>query len=402
MDLQQKVIALLEASVAAQDFAGVSVLVRKDGKELMYAAAGFADAEKQIPIVRDNIFRLYSQSKPITSAAAMLLCERGQLDLMDGVEQYLPGFRGQRVLTAEGLKPVNRSVRVMDLLGMTAGLCYPGADPAGQSAAEVFEENQRRIMEGRGLSTVDFVNRLGQCPLAFQPGEHFRYSTCADVLGAVVEAVDGRSYGRFLKEELFDPLGMKDTDFWVPEEKRGRFAVCYTHVDGRLQPWTSLHLCCGKYDEPPAFESGGAGLVSTLDDYAAFAQMLLQMGEYRGRRILSPETVRFMTKAQLAPGPFADMWDNLEGYSYGKLMRVCVDEGRVNGLARPNEYGWDGWLGTYFANFPTDGLTILLMMNHTDTGTSSLTRRVRNVVLAELAAQGVIGGGAAYAQNTDV
>ena len=324
MDLQERVLRVLDGAIANQEFAGISVLVRLKGQELLYTASGYADREKETPIRRDSIFRLYSQSKPITAAAVMLLMERGQLDLMAGVEQYLSGFRAQQVLTGEGLVPVKRPVRVMDLLGMVAGLCYPDGDPVGQMTARIFEENQRLIDAGGGMSTLDFVNRLGQVPLAFQPGEHFRYSTCADVLGAVVEAVDGRPYGQFLEEELFRPLGMKDTAFWVPEEKRDRFVTCYERKDGRLTPWLGTHLCCGRYDRPPAFESGGAGLVSTLDDYAAFAQMLLNGGEYQGRRILSPDTVRFMTRPQLgAHGRVRLGW--LAGQLCGELPEGAAD-----------------------------------------------------------------------------
>lgn len=383
MNLQERVLRVLDMAIANEEFAGISVLVRKDDREVLYTASGYADREKETPIRRDSIFRLYSQTKPITSAAAMLLMERGQLDLMASVEQYLSGFRGQQVLADGRLVPVKRPVRIMDLLGMIAGLSYPAEDEVGQMAGRVFEENQRLMDAGHGLDTLDFVNRLGQVPLAFHPGEHFRYSTCADVLGAVVEAVDGRRFSRFLEEEFFQPLGMKDTAFWVPEEKRERLVTCYEQRDGHLTPWTGTHLCCGRYDAPPAFESGGAGLVSTLDDYMAFAQMLLHGGEFQGRRILSEETVRFMTQPQLGAQPMRDMWDSLEGFGYGKLMRVCVEPGRVNGLARLGEYGWDGWLGTYVANFPHENMTLLLMTNRTNCGTAPMTRCVRNAVLSE-------------------
>lgn len=387
MDLQERVIHILEHAVANQELAGVSVLVRKDDQEVLYAASGFADVATERPIRRNDIFRLYSQTKPVTAAAIMLLVERGQLDLMAGVEQYLSGFRTQYVMTEKGLVPVKRPVRVMDLLGMTAGLRYPDGDKLGQLVGDIFQENQRLIDAQGGLETMDFANRLGQVPLAFQPGEHFCYSTCADVLGAVVEAVDGRRFSQFLEEEFFQPLGMKDTAFWVPEGKRERLVTCYQQKKGRLEPWLGTHLCCGRYDRPPAFASGGAGLVSTLDDYAAFAEMLLCGGIYHGRRILAPDTVRFMTQPQLSEQPRQDLWDSLEGYSYGKLMRVCVEPGRVNGLASMGEYGWDGWLGTYFANFPQEHMTLLLMTNRTDTGTAPVTRCVRNAVLASLSVQ---------------
>ncbi len=382
MNTFDRVQACLEQAVANHECAGISVLVRKNGQDVLFAAAGHADIATGKTVQRDHIFRLYSQSKPITAAAALLLVERGQLDLMDPVEKFLPGFHGQQVITADGLVPAARPVWVMDLLGMTAGTAYPDADPAGQAAARLFMEDHELILAGGGMSTVEFCNRMGELPLTFHPGTHWRYSTCADILGAVVEVASGKPFEDFLQEEFFTPLGMKDTAFWVPEEKRDRFVTCYKRVPGGVEPFANLHLAVGDYSRKPAFCSGGAGLVSTLDDYAAFADMLMNEGEYQGKRILSPETVRFMTQAQLSPAARADMWDSLEGYSYGKLMRVCVEPGRWAGMTRLGEYGWDGWLGSYFANFPAEKLTILSMQNTTDTGTSSAVRKARNAILA--------------------
>ncbi|MBE5804333.1 MAG: beta-lactamase family protein [Clostridiales bacterium] len=382
MDIQARVQACLERAVANHECAGMTVLVRKNGQDALYAGAGYADVASGKKVQRDHIFRLYSQSKPVTAAAAMILVERGLLDLMDPVENFLPGFQGQQVYTPEGLKPATRPVWVMDLLGMTAGVAYPDADEVGRQTAKLFMENHEKILAGGGMSTVEFCDRMGQIPLAFQPGAHWRYSTCADILGAVIEVVSGKPFDEFLREELFIPLGMKDTGFWVPEDKRDRFVTCYKRVPGGVEPFGSLHLAVGDYTRRPAFCSGGAGLVSTLDDYAAFADMLMNEGEYQGKRILRPETVRYMTKSQLSDSVRAEMWDSLTGYGYGKLMRVCVEEGRWAGLTRLGEYGWDGWLGSYFANLPSEKLTILSMQNTTDTGTSSAMRKVRNVLLA--------------------
>jgi len=315
----------------------------------------------------------------------MLLVERGLIDLMDGVDKYLPGFRNPQVVDAQGnLTPASRTPRLMELLGMTAGLCYPDGDPAGQYAARVFEEAHEQIKAGGGIPTVEFMNRLGEQPLAFQPGTHWRYSTCADVLGAVVEVVSGRRFGDFLKEELFTPLEMVDTAFFVPADKRERFVTCYEHTADGLAPWPGMHLACGVYDRDPAFESGGAGLVSTLEDYSHFADMMMNGGVWNGRRILSPASVKFLTTPQLSDDLRRDVWDNLNGYSYGKLCRVCVEPEQVAGLALQGEYGWDGWLGSYYANFPTAGLTLLSMQNTVNAGTSAVVRRVRNAVLAAL------------------
>ena len=387
MSLHDTITDILAAAVENQECAGVSVLVRRHGEEILYTQAGMADIEEGRLIQRDSIFRLYSQSKPVTAAAVMLLVERGLIDLMDGVDKFLPGFRNPQVVDKDGnLIKANRAPWIMELLGMTAGLSYPGEDPAGKYAAAVFEEAHEEIRAGSGIPTVDFMNRLGELPLAFQPGTHWRYSTCADVLGAVVEVVSGKRFGDFLKDELFIPLNMVDTAFYVPKEKMDRFVTCYERGEEGLTPWLGMNLACGVYDRDPAFESGGAGLVSTLEDYSHFADMMMNKGVWNGQRILSPASVEFLTTPQLDDVCRNDMWDSLNGYSYGKLCRVCVEPERVAGLARLGEYGWDGWLGSYYANFPNEGMTILSMQNTTNAGTSTVVRKVRNAVLAALSA----------------
>lgn len=383
MTLTEQITACLSEAVANRETAGVSVMVRRCGTETLYAQAGMADVEAGKPIRRDSIFRLYSQSKPVTAAAIVLLMERGRIDLYAPVEKYLPGFRNQQVWTEDGLIPAVRPVTLMDLLAMTAGLSYPDADAPGQAVARLFEANTEEMRKGGGLSTVALCDKLGEAPLAFQPGARFRYSTCADVLGAVVEVASGKRFGEFLREELFEPLGMEDTGFYVPESKRGRLVTCYKRVPGDLEPYHNLHLCVGDYTRRPAFESGGAGLVSTLADYAAFADMLMNDGVYQGQRILSPASVAFLRTPQVTESRYG-LWDSLNGYGYGKLMRVCVEPGRVAGLASLGEYGWDGWLGTYFCSLPKERATLLLMQNVIDTGTAAVTRKFRNLTLAAM------------------
>ncbi|MBQ8200664.1 MAG: beta-lactamase family protein [Clostridia bacterium] len=385
MTLHDQITDILAAAVENRECAGVNVLVRRHGEEVLYTQAGMADIESRRHVQRDSIFRLYSQTKPVTAAAVMLLVERGLIDLMDGVDKFLPGFRNPQVVDAQGnLAKAYRAPWIIELLGMTAGLSYPGEDPAGQYAARVFEDAHAQIRAGGGIPTVEFMNRLGEQPLAFQPGTHWRYSTCADVLGAVIEVVTGKRFGDFLKEELFEPLNMVDTAFWVPEAKQERFVTCYKRTAEGLTPWRDMNLACGVYDRDPAFESGGAGLTSTLEDYSHFADMMLHGGVYEGKRVLSPKAVEFLTTPQLTDAVRADMWDSLAGYSYGKLSRVCVEPERAAGFAMKGEYGWDGWLGTYFCNLPEQGMTILSMQNTTDAGTTTVVRKVRNAVLAAL------------------
>ena len=379
MSLSEILTRILNEAVERKEVPCANVLVVRDGREVAYAEAG-NDIQTGKPVRRDTIFRLYSQTKPITAAATALLMERGVIDLADPVQKYLPGFANQQVTAPDKtFAPVRRPATIMDMLGMTAGLSYPGDDPAGRFAADLFDHNTRAMINGEGMSTAIFANAIGHLPLAFHPGEGYRYSTCADILGAVVEVADGRPFGRILREEFFEPLGMKDTAFWVPPDKRERFVTCARRTPLGLEAWQGYNLCVGDYSREPLFQSGGAGLVSTLDDYERFAAMLLNGGELDGRRYLSPATVEWLASPQVREGMFWD-WDN--GYNYGKLMRHCVDPGKVPGLARKGEYGWDGWLGTYFVNIPDLKATILLNQNVTDTGTSALTRKVRNAVYA--------------------
>lgn len=362
--------------------AGATVLVRHHGQEVLYAQWGMADREKGIPIARDQIFRLYSQTKPVTAAAAMLLVERGLLDLMDPVEKFLPGFRNQKVAEGGGFVPVKRPVVVMDLLGMSAGIVYGGEDVAGKAADALMREVDERMETDHPMTTVELANRIGELPLAFQPGERMRYSLCADVLAAVIEVLDGRPYSTFLREELFEPLGMKDTGFYVPVEKLDRLCGCYERRDGKLYPCEPRNAGIRDFTSEPAYASGGGGLCGTIDDYMAFATMLMQEGMWQGKRILSPQSVRFLASAQLPYEERFKPWHGYEGYAYGKLMRQGVVPGHAPMFIRQGEYGWDGWLGVYFANFPQEEMTILMMMQIKDTGTSCMQRRVRNVLLA--------------------
>ena len=372
--------SVMDQAVEREEVAGCSLLLIKDDQELCYLESGMADREEKKPVRRDSIFRLYSQTKPVTSAAVMYLLEHGKLDVMDEARTFLPGFRDQCVADHGKRNSVIRPVRIGDLLSMTSGLVYPEQDESGQAMAALFEENQKRMDRGEGMSTQEFINRMGECPLAFQPGSTFRYGVSADVLGAIVEVVSGKRLGDFLREVIFEPLGMKDTAFYVPAEKKDRLVRCYERTQNGLIPYRVRHLCVQDGDMPPNFESGGAGLYSTLDDYRRFAGMLLNGGTYHGVKILSPGTVEYMTQPQIGETG----WDSLTGHGYGKLMRICTEPGKAPSLAKSGEYGWDGWLGTYFANFPGEHMTMLECQNTRDTGTGPMLRKLRNCILAQM------------------
>lgn len=369
--------------------AGASVLVLKDGKEELYCDLGYANRELELPIKRDTIFRLFSMTKPITAAAVMVLMDRGFLDLACPVAEILPGFKDIRYF-ADGKSVLSGTpVTILHLLNMTSGLSYgdENSEP-GRRTLEFLKSCEEKLYTDQAVTTVEFANSLGRLPLNFEPASSWCYGLSADVLGAVIEVVSGMRFGDFLKRYLFEPLEMRDTDFWVPAEKQPRLVTAYESIEGgKMIPYYGDNLeIPNKMAFRPAFESGGAGLVSTIDDYARFAQMLLNKGIYNGRRILSESTVEFLTSGHLVGSQqnALNNWIGLEGFTYSHLMRIMVSPGNASGLARAGEYGWDGWLGCYFANFPDEKMTFLLMQQKKDSGTTSMTRRIRNVILKEI------------------
>lgn len=390
----ERVARAIEQAIAAGEIPGCNLLVLRDGEELYYHEAGWADAAGRKPVRRDSIFRLYSMSKPVTAVAAMILLERGIISLCEPVSHYLPAFRDQ-VCVVEGqrVRPA-REITLKDLLNMSSGLVYgsslPDAHPAERAMQALFDTLQADLDAGVEHSTAEVAQRIAACPLKFAPDSSWQYGVSADVLGAVIEAASGVRFGDFLQRELFEPLGMVDTGFCVRSGQEHRLVTAYRRGQAPLEPYRANHLVIrNAMDHRPAFESGGAGLVSTVDDYARLATMLLQGGAYQGRRILQPATVAYMTGGRLRPHQQAAMnnWQGLEGYTYANFMRILDRPGQAVCLAQAGEYGWDGWLGCYFANLPGSRLTFLLMTQVTDAGTLPITRKVRNCILAELLSQ---------------
>lgn len=374
---------LLAQAVADGQIAGANLLVLKDGQEIVYTQAGHADREAEKPFDRDTICRIYSMTKPVTAVAAMILLERGQLDLGRSVGDYIPAFRDPQVWEKGKKVPARRNILVKDLLSMTSGICYPGTDDAGKEADKVYEEVDARLYGDDPMPTMEFAQKMGSCGLAFHPGDAWMYGYSADILGAVIEAASGMRFGQFLQTEIFDPLGMVDTGFYVPEEKQHRLAKVYDCY-GPVTPFETNNLgICYTMHRPPVLEFGGAGLVSTVDDYAKLAQSLLG----HGKQILQPATVKFMNSGKLLPWQQESLWrawDSMPGYTYGNLCRILVEPGMAVLNGWEGEYGWDGWLGTYFCNSPENDVTVLLFTQRRDAGTLEVTRKIRNVLTAQL------------------
>lgn len=388
---------LMEEMVKNRRAAGADILIIKDGEERFFGSYGMADIAGNVPMQRDSVFRLFSMTKPVTAAAVMILAERGRLDLTDPVEWYLPGFKNQQVAVmdeqahdgdARGckyhLEKVKRSVTIADLMNMTSGVCYPGIESAAHiETAKCLDEWEKKLEKYHYPGTVDFANALGRCPLAFQPGERWMYGFSADILGAVVEVVSGRRFGDFLRDEIFTPLGMLNTDFRVTPGMRKRLTAAYENdpVNGGIREFKGRNLGLGDFPDEPIFESGGAGLLSTIDDYSKFAMMLAGEGEYGGVRILGKHTVRFMRSNQLEEDiKKRDMnWFSTFGHGYGNLMRILEEPMKQKTIAPAGEYGWDGWMGTYFVIEPESHSVILFFRQKTNAGFDDITRKVRAI-----------------------
>lgn len=367
---------------------GVSALVLHKGREIYYGAFGMADVEEKREMKRDTIIRLFSMTKPITAVSVMILAQRGLLQLRDPIAYYLPEFWEQKVFKKEGeAVPVARQATILDMLSMTSGIPYPCDDhESGRLIGKLFGELIDRRVKGEKVTTQDYVREIAKVPLCFQPGEKWMYGLSADVLAAVVEKITGKRFGEFLKEEIFEPLEMKDTGFFVPEDKKERFAQIYLYdaKQGKVAPSLDCHLGV-YYGEDVEYESGGAGLVSTLDDYSHFAMMLNQGGIYKGRRILASKVVEYMRKNALSEAQKADFsWESLAGYGYGCLMRTLTDPVAEGLCGNEGTCGWDGWTGNFVVMDPKEDTIVLFFVQRGDRDNLRTVRKLRMVTTANL------------------
>lgn len=346
---KEKIAAILNTEIAKEKITGAQIGCYLHGREIYRDTFGFADRERGILVKNDTIYRMYSMTKPVTAVAAMILKERGLLDFEQKVEEFLPEFGGMSVVRADGKMEQAQSMKISNLLQMTSGLVYPDSDIAGNHMEQVFDEIKKWQQDKRPFSTRETVQKIASCPLAFQPGERWRYGLSADIMGAVIEVVSGEKLSHFYEKEIFGPLQMKDTGFYVPDEKQDRFAQLYKPMDEGLAIDYNRHLGLTLCLEPPAFESGGAGLVSTMDDYRRFANMLACKGEIDGIRILKEESVKEFAKNQLTEHQLTTVdFPQLKGYGYGHFMRCLLDDRQIKGTGQNGEFGWDGWTGPYF------------------------------------------------------
>lgn len=383
---------LLSKSTSEGSLIGVNCLVFKDGKELYSGSFGFADRENKIPMSRDSIFRLFSLSKPVTSAAAMILIDRGILSPDDPVSKFFPEYADLRYSAgrdesgSEIILPCPDELKISHLLTMTSGLPYANNFCESVCASSRLFDVVIRGNDGQGaeVTTEEFTRRAAEVPLMFRPGDHWDYGISADILGGVIEKASGVKYSRFLKENIFEPLGMNDTGFFVPAEKLSRFTALYKYENDKLVRDHENYLGLTDYTAPPSFESGGAGLVSTIADYAKFANMLCNRGKFGDVQLISSETFNYMTAPKLGAVQQSDLWERLSGYNYACLMRIMTDESSAEIKTSNGEFGWDGWTGTYFCANPENGIVCLCFTQIAGEGTTWQAQEIDKIVYDKL------------------
>jgi CubicO group peptidase (beta-lactamase class C family) len=360
----ERVGAYLRDQVATGKIPGAILLIQQHGRPVYFENFGVRDVATGTPMTADAIFRLYSMSKPVTSVAAMMLVEDGKLGLDDPVSKYIPAFADVKVgvekccengKPALVFEPVNRPITIEDLLRHTSGLTYGFY---GDSAVRKLYANSG-LFEGE-FDNAQFAERLAGLPLAEQPGTRWDYGHSTDVLGRVIEVVSGQSLFGFEKARLLDPLGMTDTAFYVAD------AAKWPRIAQPLPGDRFVSPVAGIRDPmlPTNWESGGAGMVGTIGDYARFAQMLLNGGTIDGRRYLKPETIALMTSDHIRPQTkivrdsfyFPGVYS---GFGLGFAVRTAND---AETSLPPGEYRWDGVGGTFFFIDPKDDMFAICMM----------------------------------------
>jgi CubicO group peptidase (beta-lactamase class C family) len=363
-----KIAPALQGVIDAGDLSGFVTLIWRGGEELQFNALGHRDIDAGLPMTRDTLFRIASMTKPVTSVAALMLMEEGKLRLEDPITKWMPEFADMKVLKdaqgpVEDTYPSPRDITVEDLMTHRAGLAY-----GFTSIGPIAYAHQRALGDvlTNDMGSDAWLAALGGLPLSYPPGERFHYSHATDVLGFLVGRVSGMDFRDFLFKRIFEPLGMVDTDFWVPPAKRGRMAKMYRMKDDQsgleLAPFPLV-------DAPPAFCGGGGGLISDLDDYLKFARVLLGDGEVDGVRLLKPETVALMRTNRLSDAqreiPFMGIpfWAG-QGFGLGLSVITDVEKQAWMGAGSNGAFGWPGAFGTWWRGDPAEDMIMIYLIQN--------------------------------------
>ncbi len=360
-----RIAPVMKDEIAKGTMPGAVTLIARNGKIVHFEAHGFIDAAKTKPMTKDALFRAFSMTKPLVSVAAMSLVEQGKMSLRDPISNWMPEFKEMKVLvehrdergrTSREAVPARRPITVQDLLRHTSGFTYAGSAPF----PELKEAYEKADIESRDtdLSPEEFVKRLSQIPLAYEPGTRWEYGLSTDVLGVLVERVSGKRLDHYLDEIIFKPLKMGDTSFHVPSEQLGRLADALDADPQKVPLWKYARV---EADPGKRYRLGGAGSVTTAEDYFRFAQMMLNRGQLDGARILSRETVEYMLSDHivgLAGSPYPTTGP---GYGFGLGFGVRLHEGVSWVPGSTGDAMWAGAGGTVFTIDPKEKIAAVFM-----------------------------------------
>jgi CubicO group peptidase (beta-lactamase class C family) len=375
----------LEAFVDAGNVSGIYAVIARHGRIAYERTFGWKDVAQREPLRRDDIFRIYSMTKPVVAVGILRLVDDGMLGLDDAVSKYIPSFANMKVFaggTAEApiLEAPASPITVRHLLNHTSGLAY------GLTGGPVDTIFTRANLYDASRTLAAFTDSIAAIPLLFSPGTGWSYSSGIDVAGRLIEVVSGRTLDRFLETEIFQPLGMRDTGFRIRPETRRRLATVYDRgEDGTLQPLGEDGLMA-MFEPEARFLWGSGGLLFTPDDYLRFAQMLLNGGALGDVRILRPETVALMTHntlpAELMPVSYSSLDDPTYGFGLGVAVKVDTA-----GATRPGPAGifrWSGYLGTYFWVDPANDMIAMVWTQLSPGAAVSLDTRFQELVYSAL------------------
>lgn len=361
---------IADSYVEKELFSGIEWLAEKSGKTILSGKSGYQKFEDKTPIPNNAIYRIYSMTKPITSVLALKLIEKGMLRLYDPVSAFIPSFENLKVLRVDGTtENISRPMNIEDLLTHRSGLTYDflmGCHVAPLYSAQDISDDGSKNLEEKCES-------LSQLPLAYQPGERFNYSVSLDVLARIIEIVSGKDFHKILEEEIFEPLGMKDTGFGVREENISRLMSTYGASNFKeimnVRPHELIETNVddhNPHNKGDSFQRGGTGLFSTTQDYLSFARMLLTGKSQTGETILSRNMINFMRINRIPEAQLPLMLGPLPlvGYGWNLAGRTVLDRGKLMSLTGENEFGWAGAASTYFWVDPDEDLVGLIMTQY--------------------------------------
>lgn len=372
---------IMEKAVKSGEEVGAAVVITKDGKAIGSYACGYADKELKKPMQTDTICRMFSCTKVITAISAMICLEKGLITMEDELCRFIPEFENSLYWNDGKLVPASRRIKIADLLNMTSGIAYPCDDSRAEKLNTLWYELDKSYKDGNMMSTSEFARRAASCPLLFDVGENWMYGSSADVMGAVIEAASGMEFRSFVKEKILTPLGMNDTDFYVPSDKRDRLSQIYEYTDNGLTPFKGVNLAIYDFEEIPNFQSGGAGLFSTAEDYAKLGVAL----SCDGGGIISRKTADFLGVNSLSQSQKQSFnWDSCKGCGYANFMRIIENRNNAGLLASDGAFGWDGWTGTYLLIDRAERISVSLTLQRAGAGTTRLSKAIVNSIFSEI------------------